>query len=363
MRTGSPSPLLLALAALALPARADVIRQTDGKTLTDVSVSEETLTLVTYKQGNSTKTIPSEEVQGVEYERYPRKVDEAEAAYASGDLAGAVDLFLDYARAEAEDPKERRKWAPPYAAWRAVDIRQELADTQGVVAAADLLIQGYPESRYVPAAYLAKAAAQQQMQAVEKALDTLTSFEQLIDTKGLSKRWRLECKLGKLQADPNQVGDAKRAQISSILADAKDFPSVVSRAKVVEGETYLEDAEKDQGKAGEYRRKAQEIFDHIVEDPSADAATLAGAHLGLGDCHFYGANGDADVVRKALMHYLRVIVLYESQTRYVPKALFFAMRCFDLLDDPQRRHDMLTTLRSRYPASYWASEAEKFRSR
>ena len=35
MRTGSPSPLLLALAALALPARADVIRQTDGKTLTE----------------------------------------------------------------------------------------------------------------------------------------------------------------------------------------------------------------------------------------------------------------------------------------------------------------------------------------
>jgi tetratricopeptide (TPR) repeat protein len=352
--------LLATLPALVARHAADTIRQTDGKTLDDVTIVEETLAEVSYKQGNAGKTVPADKVLAVEFSKFPRLLDEAEAAYADQDLAGAVELLDQFVGEELAESKERRKWAAPYAAWRAVQIRSEMSDLDAAVAAADRLIQGFPDSRYVPAAYLAKAGALQQMQAPDKALAVVQALEELIAARSLSKRWQLECRLSQLQVDTSRVGDTKRAQLSSIAAEASDFPSVQSRARVIEGESYLEEAEKRKEAAAELRGKARKTFEGIVSDPSADEETLAGAYSGLGDCAFYGADGNEAQLKEALLHYLRVVVLYDSQTRYVPKALFFAMRCFDLLEDRAGAVSMKAALKSRYPNSYWTAEAAKF---
>ena len=58
------------------------------------------------------------------------------------------------------------------------------------------------------------------------------------------------------------------------------------------------------------------------------------------------------------MNYLRVVTLYETQGQYVPKALYYALRCFDLMEDRTRRTDMKRELLALYPSSIWAQKPE-----
>ena len=61
---------------------------------------------------------------------------------------------------------------------------------------------------------------------------------------------------------------------------------------------------------------------------------------------------------------MRVVVNYRDQTRYVPKAMFYAGRCFNILggegaDD--RANKPYARLGRDYPGSYWADQAKNFR--
>ena len=139
-----------------------------------------------------------------------------------------------------------------------------------------------------------------------------------------------------------------------------EYPVVRNRARVAEGESYIESNPKDFD-------KARAVFEEIADDPTADDATLAGAYTGLGDCLFQqaakkvNAEEDAgDELRGALLNYLRVVVVYENQTRYVSKAMFFAGTVFKLMDDEASRaaaYKMYQALKTRYPASEWAQKA------
>ena len=361
---------ILTLAALAFvvsgPAQADKIVQTDGTVLEDITIEEETLTEIQYKDGNDRKTVASEKVLEVSFERAPRMVDTALAALAEDDIFTAVNELDAYVDEQIEKANERRfKWAPAFAASKALELRMELADLDGARAAAARLINNFPTSRYLPGAYLAKAEAELQSSKADEAAKTLTAFSELIKTQSLSKRWELECRLAQIQADAAKSGEEKRGELDRVASEAgAEFPTVTSRARVAQGETYLEEAkgEADVAKAQALREQAVEVFQAIVEDPKADDATLAGAHTGLGECLFYrGADADdAEVLKQASIHYLRVITLYNEQSRYVPKALFFAMRCFELTKDRRRKSDMRRELAKLYPGSEWDQEAAKF---
>ncbi len=369
---GRPSPLMFANPMLRTGTRAllcsvllvtssagDTIRQTDGKLIKDVSIVEETLGQVSYKEGNSTRSVKSESVAGVTFDKYPRLVDEAEAAILDENYDEALQLLDDFVDGQIANPRERRKWAPAYAAWRTVQLRMELSDLDGVVSSADRLIQNFADSRYLPSAFMAKATALSLSGKGDRATRALEDFERLITSKTLSKRWELECRLAKIQVDSQMSGQQRREALSQVAAEADEFPSVISRARVVEGETWLAQAERNPAGSGDLYQKAQVIFAEIIQDASADDETLAGAYTGLGDCLFYGASGNAEKLKDALMHYLRVVVLYEGQNRYVPKALFYAMLCFDQLDDRRGKADMKRTLTRDYPGSKWAAEAAK----
>src|SRR5690606_28534592 len=108
---------------------------------------------------------------------------------------------------------------------------------------------------------------------------------------------------------------------------------VANRARVAEGETYLEGSKPDFG-------AAKKVFEKILADPKADDATMAGAYTGMGDCLFHEAaakGSGSDASKKdldaALMAYMRVAVNYRDQTRYAPKAMFYAGRSLDLLGE------------------------------
>ena len=56
--------------------------------------------------------------------------------------------------------------------------------------------------------------------------------------------------------------------------------------------------------------------------------------------------------------YLRVVVIYGQFGQYVPKALFYSMRCFDLLGDRTRKSRMRSELLALYPGTGWAERPE-----
>jgi len=356
-------PLLLVLGAA--PGLADTIYRTDGKVITDVTIEAESLTEVAYKDGRDKKTIASESVLRVEFDRMPRLVDEAMGYIQEDDLASALENLDGYVDGQIEKPNEKRyKWAPAFAAWKSCEIRMEVADLRGLEVAAKRLIDNFPESRYLPMAFIAKASAEVQMGSATKAQTTLETLSALVDSKGLSKRWNLECRLAQIQAG-DQSGDDKRKELAVIVTEAGSrYPTVKSRALVAEGETYLAeaDATNDQTKAKTFRGQAQGVFQGIVDDSRADDETLAGAYSGLGDCYFFlglDADNDEALLTQAAMHYLRVVTIYKEQSRYVPRSLYYAARCFDFNGDRRRTSDMKRELATLYPNSSWASKAEK----
>ncbi len=362
--SGPAACALLAGIALAAPLPADLIRLTDGAVLDEVSVVEEGLETVVYKQGSSQRTVPSDKVLAVVFDELPPILDEAEALLARENLPAALEQLDFYVDGQIASPSERRKWPAPLAAYRALQLRVALADAAGVPAAADRLIRAFADSRYVPAAYLAKASAELQADRRAEAQKTLGVFEELIQTRQLSRRWSLECRLARIQADADLAGSARRAALAEVAAEAAEFPTVLSRAAVLEGETYLAEAGKEVGDspaAQELRERAQRLFQRVIHDFQADDETLAGAYCGLGDC-LYGSGAtkpDRELLEQAAVAYLRVVIAYPGQVRYAPHALYHAGRCFHLLDDGDKKRDMLRTLKSLYPSSPWAAEADR----
>jgi len=259
----------------------------------------------------------------------------------------------------------RQAWAPGYALDRVIHLRMSVGDFAGVIKAADQLVEKVPDSRHVPSALLDKAQAQVRQDKAPAAKTTLDALRDMISTKGLSKRWSLELELAEIQIDPALKGQAKRDRLIEVGGQAGNaYPTVRNRARVVEGETYLEGSKPDFA-------SAKGIFEKIVADPKADNATLAAAYTGLGDCLFntaaekLKAGQDAnDDLLEALLSYMRVVVNYEDQPAYASKSMFFAGRVFDYLGDDISKSNarrLYTTVIQNYPQTNWAAEARSFR--
>jgi len=358
-----------ALLALAAPALADTIFLVDGSTLEDVDVVEERLDGVTYKaKGKSgTDSVDPDKVLMIEYRRLPKLLDEAETLIADGAILDGIDrldLFVEGVLS-GENRRDRQAWAPAHAMDRILHLRMSVGDLDGVIKAADRLVDKAPGSRHVPSAMLDKAFAQRMQGKGAASQATLDDLRSMITEKGLSKRWSLELELAEVLGNEGLKGQAKRDRLIEVAGQASTtYPTVRNRARVAEGETYLEGSKPDYA-------AAQKIFQAIVADPKADHATLAGAYTGLGDCLFNTAAekvkaGETanDELLEALLAYMRVVVNYEDQPSYVPKAMFYAGRVFDYLGDDISKDNarrLYTAVIQNYPGSTWAAEARNFR--
>lgn len=368
MRTPMLRPLFLLapLALLAAPALADEIVLVDGSTIPDCSIVTETFKEVEYREGSRKKTVPSEKVLRIQFSAMPELVDRAESSAAQelvqdaiADLTTYVDGFLSGGK------RERFEWAPAYAAHRLVELHMMAGEHDKAVGAADKLIEKFPQSRYVPFAFLNKAQAQAEAGQAARAKETLKGLETLVQTHGLSQRWQLEGELARLRFDPDLKGKAKRDALVELSGKAgAGFPTVRAAADVAEGEAYLE--------AKDFAA-AEKIFKRITDDPKALRSTLAAAYTGLGECVFQRAskaerdsNEGRTLHKDALLAFMRVVVVYGDQTRYVPKAMFYAARILDLEEDPQSKENAQKLYRSlirTYDGTQWANEARGFRKR
>ena len=372
--SGRTRSLLSAFAltvALASSPSADRIYLVSGDPIEDCNIVAETMTEVTYKDSKrNEKSVPAADVLSIDYVRVPNLVQRADTALVEDDLSLAFELFNEYLTGHLEDrPEKRQLWAPAYAANKIIDLNEITGDLKGTVKAASVLIEKFPDSRYVPSAYMTMATAMADMQDEAGAKSTLDKLEKLILSNDLSKRWSLECRLFKILVDSTLRGEQRRDALSAIETDAGgEYPTVRNRATVALGESHLLDAGPT-GKGGEASlAKARSLFEDVIADPSADDETLAGAFTGLGDCQFQVAvaSRNAEDINVSLMTFLRVVVLYRDEVRYAPKAMFYAGRCFNLLgsdDDNERANKLYNRVIRNHDGTTWAKEARDFRKR
>lgn len=359
---------ILAATLAAGLAAADKIYLTDGRVLDEVEVVNETLEGVTYKDKKKSgeQKVAADAVLSVRYTKMPRLVDQAETEAEEGQVESAITDFEQYADGQlgGAERADRQLWAPAYALKRAIDLHTSVGNVAKVVELTDKLISKVPDSRYVPMAFLARIEALREQKKEQAAQEAVTAFRNLIQAKGLSDRWRLEADLLDVLSNPALKGQAKRDRLIEIESQAgEQYPITRNRARVAQGESFLE------GDSPEFA-KARKIFDGIVADPKADDTTLAAAYTGLGDCLFketvdkVKAGTDASAsARACLLAYMRVIVVYKDQTRYVPKAMYFAGRSFEFLGDDNKLNarKMYSSVIQGFPKSPWATEAKNQR--
>lgn len=370
MRTALVPAALLALGLAAAPATADRIYTTDGKTISDVKIVEEGLQRITYREGRNDRTVDSTQVLRVEFEEMPRTLDEAFASIADGDPDSGIILLEDYVGGVLAGKEERRhKWAPAHAAWRVVELKASMGDQEGAKQAAGIVIDNFADTRYLPDAYMARAEAAYQLGDAATAQATLKDFQSAIATRGMDERWAIECELALVTTDDGLTGAKRRGALEKVADKAGSKHGTVRNAALVAiGESYLADLAGSPDRAGQNVPAALALFEEVIADPRASDATLAGAYAGKGDCLFQEAAPaqDTAMLKEALLCYLRVAAVYSEQTRYVPKALFYAGRCLDLMEDDEskdRAQQLYGQVYFLYPDSPWAREAANFSRR
>ena len=363
--------VVLMAVMLASGLSADRIYLVSGDSIEDCTIVSETMTEVIYKNSKrKQKSVPAADVLSIEYVKVPNLVQQADTALAEDDVSLAYELYDEYLSGHLEGrPEKRQLWAPAYVANQIMTLKEIVGDRKGIVKAGKLLIEKFPDSRYVPGAYMTMATAMAELQDEAGAKSMLDQLEQVILSKDLSKRWALECRLSKVLVDSSLTGEKRRSELSAIESDAGgEYPTVRNRATVALGESYLEDAGP-KGKGGAAAlEKARSLFEDVIADPSAEAETLAGAYTGMGDCLFQVAaeSRDAEQINESLMTFLRVVVLYRDEVRYAPKAMFYAGRCFNLLgseEDNKRANKLYSRVIRNYDGSIWADQARDFRKR
>jgi hypothetical protein len=353
----------VALVVLVDRALADTIHLQDGSVIQNVQVASEGLKDVAYRDGKTDKTVPAESVLAVEYEKKPKPFEDAEGLLATEDAEGARDAYDAYVEGALAKPVPAQfRWAPPLAAWRALELRAAMLDLEGVKAGAKRLIGSYPESRFVPLAYLAKARAELQSGQAPQVKETLGELGGLVSSKSLAKRWTLEARLLEVQADANLKPESRRNEFERVAAEARELPWLQARAQVFAGESLLAQAAANPGGAKQLRAQARQLFEKVAANPAAAPSDVAAAHAGLGETLFLlGADAnDKAVLQEALLSLLRVVTLHRDAGEPVARSFFFAMRCFDLLPDPRRKAEMKRELLALFPGSSWAEQAKKY---
>jgi len=319
------APLIfLFTVGLCAPALADDIYLTDGKTLSDVDVTEETMAEVTYKSDRKTATVASDRVLSITYSEKPQLVDQGDAAMA-GDLFVDAEAYLfNFLDGVKERVPSKHKWSRAYAYYRLVIVYGVMGEVGDLASTADEMVTLEPDSRYLPIVLAMKAQVLADSGDKAKAISALGDLEKLAKARGLGDRWKLEVELGKILYGP-LTGGAQRKKLEDISGRAGAAqPIVRNKAEASIGASFLAE-----GKL----KEAEGILTAVVADPKADDRTLAAAYAGVGQCLFRRGEAASDpaLLSAALKAYMRVVVLYKNEINYLPESLFFAGRCFQLL--------------------------------
>jgi len=353
---------LLSISAMGAP---DRIYLSNGSILEDVTVVDEGLSEVTYRESGSKKKeskVESELVLSVEFSGKPEELSLADVDASNEAFGSALAGMENYLENLGGKKEKKFGWAPAYAHYRIVELNALMNNVPGMVAAVDALVANAGDSRYAPLAMIDKIDTLILNGDFAGAKEAGTAFKDMISAKGLSKRWQHEQELLALRADPSKKGESLEQELQSLSRAAAVFPTVTNAADVATAQSLLSRSEFE---------KAEELFQGVTEDPNADDATIAAAWTGLGDCLYRRAEaqqaGDAEAANalfaEAQLAFMRTVVNYRFQYAYVAQSAFYAGRCFQEMGGEgasENSKKLFRFVQRNFRNSKWAESAKEF---
>lgn len=363
-----------ALAALAATVPAQNVKDTivkyDGSRLRGVAITAAKATAITFQRGDNEDTVAADLVRDILWYDPPSTFGDAEGRLASGDFAGAANLFKEAAGGSERDVfKHDVAYRAGAALLRAAAVdpsRAELA-----VMALQEYLTAVPDGFRVPAATLGLGRAQRLQGKAAEAEATLTQLEADAVAKSWGFRWDLEakCERALAQMAQGKYADARStfrgvlgavdAALASKGSEA-DLLALKTRAAVGEGESHI--AEKDFDGALQYFRRLGSQSDRGLQ-----SAGLAGE----GQVLYLKAAETKDIagLRQARLALAQANVLDPVGGETTAKALFFTGKVLQALGSEStssaggRAEDYFASVERDFADTGWAAQVRAERAK
>ncbi len=289
---------------------------------------------VVVKLGNSTTSVPNDQIATIRYDGQPAMLQLAETREAANQLAEAAELFRKAAGEAADKPYVRQM-----ALYREASALADLAlvEPDRTKEAKDRLlrfVQAYPSSRHIiparedlarlqlnTADFVGAAATIAELAKLPKAADRAGVLRAMV----LAKQGRHDEAISELDRLIATFPDRSTGQREARLAKAE---SLVGMKKYKEAEGLVRQV--------------------IAAAPAEDVAAQSAACNTLGDC----LRAD-NRPKEALLAYLHTDLLYSKDKQEHPRALFHIEKLFRLLKQDGRADEYAQRLRQEYPRSQW----------
>lgn len=300
------------------------------------------------------QTLSIDKIDRVFYWPQPQAFAVAADFMNNGDYATAIEKFQAVA-----DDRGARSWVRTYALMNIAAMYEASAKFDGAIAAWEQLIKDSSKSRYVPKAYIQIGLdylAKGDVNSAKASFGRLARLSGLPEGQKMLGQYYLifiQQKQGEQTKDQAVLRQAL-GQYRSLLGKTEGDPelsevAILSRLGI--GSCLVLLGQFDEALA----------FFQKIADSAKDPAVLAGAYNGLGDCYI-----KKNQWRDALLCFLRVEILYDTNAELTARALFYSGRCFHFMDgegvgkdSKQRARQQYGKCASRYPGTKWARDSRE----
>ena len=304
-------------------------------------------------------SIPSVAISQVDYYDTPEAFRRGHDRRQQGIFAEAIKYY----ETAAKTPNVRKFWIEPACLYYAgLCHLDEGVDMAAAVAKFQELLQGYPNSRYVPDTLLGLGRAHYTARKWEAALAQFKKLAELAAGKTAWEEWLGTAYLwqAKTYLDANKPVEAmaNAKKVKDVVQDPKH--DIVVQARAVEAKVMLEQ-DKPKEAVDMLRALIKDLAPRVAEEiDRSDAAarlqrTEAQCYNALGQAYLklYAKSKKEEDLRESLLAFLWTVVLYPRSQFALEhaEALFHAAQCFEKLKQKARATELLNELSEKYPDS------------
>ena len=287
---------------------------------------------VVVRLGNSTTSVPSDQIASIRYDGQPATLQLAETRETAGQLAEAAELFKKAAGEAADKPYVRQM-----ALYREASVLADLAfvEPDKTKDAKDRLlrfVQTYPSSRHIIPAREDLARLQlntNDFASAEATISELAKLPRAADRAGVL-RAKVLAKQGR--------HDEAISELDRLIATFPDRSTSQREARLAKAESLVG--------MKKYKEAEGLVRQVIAAAPAEDVAAQSAACNTLGDC----LRAD-NRPKEALLAYLHTDLLYSKDKQEHPRALFHIEKLFRQLKQDGRADEYAQRLRKSIPAA------------
>jgi tetratricopeptide (TPR) repeat protein len=318
------SVIILSMIAIVPPLAAqeetDVIITKDSR-ITGITILKEQYDFVTYKMGGTMNAkIKSSDIRDIQRNSLGQRFRTADANRRAGRYQAAIDTYKTVLT--SIQSRSKRDRAKPVVKFLIAECLLKLDKSTESKKEYDAFLKDYARSKhfFIPAAHHGLARLYMDKKSYDSALK---EFKTLATTRNFGSLWNLRGELGEGIVKvvkglfPNALKIFERVEVK---AKSQGVSDIEQEAKMWQGKCLL--GSKDY-------RKAVSFFKNITDATNVtDREVMASAYNGLGTA-YWGLSkkgSDRELVHKALMAHLRVVLVYSGVRSEYLEALKLAVK-------------------------------------